>query len=151
MAKLYKAAAQHPEEQDRIGRAMGSFKDKKVLAKVLEFALSKDVRAQDCPSIFIGVARNFYGCNLAWKFLKQNWNEILKRYNVGGHLLEWFVVPFSRFSSSEEAKDFEQFFKKHEVKSLSRANSQVIERIYSNEAWIKRDKKNIENWLRNKN
>ncbi len=146
MVGLYKKASQH-EEQDRIGRALGSFQDKTVLKKVLEFALSKNVRAQDSPSVFIGVGRNFYGADLAWEFLKNNWDEILKRYNVGGHLLEWFIVPFGRFYTTAQAKDFKNFFKKHPTPNVSRAISQVLEKIYSNEAWIKRDGKNVGKWL----
>lgn len=147
MAKLYKEALPQPEEQDRVGRAMGSFKHKKALQKVLDFALSKVVRPQDAPSIFIGVARNFYGVHLAWKFLNKNWPIINKNYNVGGHLLEWFIVPFSRFTTTKEAKEFEAFFKKHPVPNLKRVITQVLERIYSNQAWIKRDRANIEVWL----
>lgn len=150
MVEMYRASAKHHEEQDRIGRAMSSFKDPKILKQVLDFALSKDVRAQDAPSIFIGVGRNFYGRYLAWQYLKKNWQTIERRYKVGGHLLEWFVAPFSSFTTQAAAKDYERFFKLHPVPALNRTIQQVLERIYSNVAWIKRDKKNIEKWLKSR-
>jgi len=146
--KLYKSSEQHHEEQDRVGRAMGNFKDKKVLAQVLDFAMSKNVRLQDSPSIFIGVGRNFYGRDLAWKFLQKNWKKINANYNVGGHLLEWFVAPFSCFSTLEKAKEYEQFFKKNPAPSVSRTIKQVAERIKSNAAYVKREEKNIEKWVK---
>lgn len=149
MVAMYEKSEHHHEEQDRIGRAMGSFRDQKVLAQVLQFALSKKVRSQDAPSIYISVARNFYGRDLAWNFLKTNWQTINERYNIGGHLLEWFVAPFSRFTTKAQAKEYEQFFKKHPAPNVSRTIQQVLERINSNEAWIRRDKKNIESWLKN--
>ncbi len=147
LVKMYQASERHHEEQDRIGRAMGSFRDKKILSQVLDFAFSKKVRPQDTPSIFINVARNFYGRDLAWKFLKNNWKLINDRYNIGGHLLEYFVFPFSKFTTKKQAQDYQKFFKTHPAPSVSRTISQVLEKIYSNEAWIKRDGGNIKKWL----
>ncbi len=148
LVKMYKAAAQHHEEQDRIGRAMGSFRDSAILKDVLEFALSDAVRPQDSPSIFIFAARNHFGRQEAWKFLKANWKGIYERYNIGGHLLEWFVTPFSRFATEAKAKEFEQFFKKHPAPNIARTIQQVTERIRSNAAWVKRDKNNIKKWVK---
>ncbi len=147
---MYKAAGQHHEEQDRIGRALGSFKDKKILTRVLDFALSKHVRQQDAAFIFNSAARTFYGQDLAWKFLKANWKIIDSRYNVGGHLMKWFVGSFARFQTESAAKDYLNFFKTHQAPGVQRTIEQVAERIYSNAAWIKRDKKNIEQWLKNR-
>jgi puromycin-sensitive aminopeptidase len=150
LVSMYKAAGQHHEEQDRIGRALGSFKNGKILAQVLGFAMSKQVRQQDAAFIFNSVARTFYGRASAWKYLKNNWKIIDQNYNVGGHLLEWFVAPFARFQSTADAKDYSQFFKTHRAPNVARAIEQTLERIYSNAAWIKREKKNIEQWLKNR-
>ena len=149
LVKMYKASGHH-EEQDRIGRAMGRFRDTKVLKQVIDFALGPKVRTQDSPSIFIQVARNFYGRPIAWEYLKKNWKEIEAKYNTGGHLLEWFVSGFSLFRTSAQAKDFQTFFKKHPTPALNRTVSQILERIKSNEAWYKRDKNNIGQWLKRK-
>ncbi len=147
---MYKAAGQHHEEQDRIGRAIGNFEDKKILANVLKFIFSEYVRRQDAAFIFNSVARTFYGRGLAWKFLKKNWKVIDQNYNVGGHLLEWFVAPFARFQTEADAKDYVQFFKTHHAPNVTRVIEQSLERILSNAAWIKRDKRNIEQWLKSR-
>ena len=129
---------------------MGGFKDKKILARVLEFIFSKNVRSQDAVFYFYRVARNSNGRDLAWKFLKDNWKMINERYNVGGHLMEHFVASFSHFTSGTRAKQLKEFFKKHPVPGVERTIQQVLERIYSNAAWVKRDRKNIELWLKSK-
>ncbi len=149
LIQMYKGAGQHHEEQDRIGRVLGSFKDKKILAQVLGFCFTKHVRSQDAAFIFNSVARNYYGRNLAWSYLKKNWVKIYEQYR-SGHLLEWFAAPFARFTTIEQAKEYEKFFKQHPAPMLNRTIQQVIERIYSNAFWIKRDKNNIKQWLKNK-
>lgn len=45
LVALYHSTDMH-EEKDRVSRAMGSSKDKKVLEKVLAFAISDAVRSQ---------------------------------------------------------------------------------------------------------
>ena len=146
LVSMYKSSGHH-EEQDRIGRSMGRFKNPKILKQVIKFSLSGDVRLQDSPSIFIQVARNFYGRKLAWQYLKKNWKDVYNKYNTGGHLLEWFVSGFSLFKTSAEAKDIESFFKKNPAPAIARTVSQIIERVKSNEAWFKREQKNVGQWL----
>lgn len=58
------------EEKDRIGRSLGLAKNPDVLKKVLEFAVSEDVRSQDTVFIIIAVALNKIGRPLAWNFFK---------------------------------------------------------------------------------
>lgn len=146
--QMYRQASHHHEEQDRIGRSLGSFNDAKILKQVLEFSVSKNVRPQDSPSIFIHVARNPKGKELAWGFLKKHWAEIAAKYKEGGHLLEWFVAGFGSFDTAAAARDFESFFKKHPAPLVQRTIAQTVERIYANAAWKKRELKNIENWLK---
>ena len=144
---LYKKTDVH-EEQDRIGRTLGNFSGKKMLQKVIDFSLSKHVRTQDSPSIFVRVAINPFGRELAWKYLKKHWTKTLyPRFKAGGHLLEWFVTPFARFSSLEKAREVEQFFRKNSSAGIDRAVSQVIERIRSTASWKSRDQQHIQKWL----
>ncbi len=58
------------EEKDRIGRSLGVAKNPEVLKKVLEFAISDDVRSQDTVFVLISVGMNKVGRPLAWNFFK---------------------------------------------------------------------------------
>lgn len=143
---LYKTSTLN-EEQNRLGRALGQFNDVKLLNKTLEFAFSKDVRIQDTAQIFMSVWSNPKGKRAAWEFTKNNWAELLKRYPASGHILNRFVKSASIFSTQEELKDFNQFFKKHKAPGAERSVAQVREKIISNIEWLKRDGKQIQNWL----
>ena len=136
------------EEQNRIGRALGYFKDASLLKKTLEFALSKNVRIQDTAQIFAGVWINPAGAQVAWEFTKKNWAELLHKYPSSGHILNRFIKPASVFSSAKQAKDFTQFFKTHKAPGGERAIAQVLEKVYSNAEWVKRDSEKIGHWLK---
>jgi puromycin-sensitive aminopeptidase len=146
LTKMYQQNNLH-EEKNRIGRALGHFKDKKALETTLEFALSKHVRCQDAPLIIISVWSNYYGKNLAWSFVKKHWHELVKRYGEGSHLLQKMVKTASLFTTAADAKDISHFFKKHEIPTIKRTIEQVLEKINSNIAWLKSQKKAIGNWL----
>lgn len=144
--KRYKAE-NLSEEQGRIGRALGQFNSPSLLKKTLKFALSKEVRIQDTAQIFASVWNNPAGKKLAWQFIKNNWPLLLKRYPASGHILNRFIRPAAGFVSAADAKDFSEFFKKHKAPGAERAILQVLEKIYSNDAWLTRDLKHIEIWL----
>ncbi len=144
---LYKATDVH-EEQERIGRSLGNFKQTGLLTKTLEFAMSKQVRSQDAPGLVIAVGRNPLGRELEWQFVQKNWKEITKRYGHGGHLLEWFIAPVARFSSQAKAKEVELFFKKNPAPGIVRTVRQHLERIRSNELWFKRSHKELNDFFK---
>ncbi len=136
------------EEKNRIGRALGQFRNISLLKKTLEFAISEDVRIQDTAGIFMAVWANPMGPKIAWEFTKKNWATLLKRYPASGHMLNRFIKPAANFVRAKDAKDVEQFFKKHPAPGAERSVQQVLEKINSNDLWLNREGKNIENWLK---
>ncbi len=147
--KLYLDENMH-EEKERYGIALTKFKNKKILKKTLDFALSIDVRHQDAPSIIANVWQNRYGRELTWKFIQNNWNIILKYYGEGGHFLSKLLNPLRNHINKKDVISAKKFFKKNIAPGADRTLKQIYEKIYSNSAWLKDDKKIIEKWL-NKN
>jgi puromycin-sensitive aminopeptidase len=134
------------EEKDRYGRALTSFKDKTLLAKTLMFTISKDVRTQDAPFLIGAIWQNTQGRDLTWKFIKHNWDLILKNY--GGHFLSRLLSPLGTHTKIKDAIDAKRFFKKNNAPGADRTLEQAYERIYSNAAWLKDDKQKIQKWLK---
>jgi len=127
------------EEKNRIARALTRFKDKKMLQKTLEYALSKNIRNQDAPMIISGVLLNLSGRDLAYKFLKKNWKEILKRYGHGGYMLSRYIIKsLGSFSDEKTLANIKIFFKKNPVPAGERSMKQVVEEIETNILWKKR-------------
>jgi len=147
--KLYIEEKLH-EEKDRFARALGAFTDEKLLTKTLEFTLSSHIRNQDAPFIISSVWGNIHGKDLTWKFVKNNWKEISNRWGLGGHFLSRLLTPLGGHTSLKDLKDIQKFFFQNKAHGADRTLEQSYERIASNAAWIKDDKKLITNWL-NKN
>jgi puromycin-sensitive aminopeptidase len=145
--KMYQDA-KLDEERDRIGRALSLFKDKTLLARTLTYALSSNVRTQDAPFIIGQVWQNSFGRDLTWQFVKHNWEKIMKTYGEGGHFLGRILAPLGSHKKISDAKEIEKFFKKNNAPGATRTIEQSLERIYSNAAWLKSDKKDIEKWLK---
>jgi aminopeptidase N len=134
------------EEKDRIFRAMCLFKDIKILKETLRFAFSNDMRSQDRSRGVSYVWGNPVGRDLAWSFVRENWEYIQKTYG-GGHLYARFIQPAAFFTDSKKALEIEEFFKKNPSVGLDRTIAQVTEQIRANELWLKRDKDKISAFL----
>ena len=143
---LYRKATLH-EEKSRLGRALGLFRGEKFINKALNFLISREVRIQDAPGILEAVWTSPEGRELAWAFLKRHWNLFSERYGQGGPILSRIIRPAENFAASSRAAEIRNFFKKHDASSARRMVELVIERIYSNVAWLKRDFKHIKKWL----
>ncbi|XP_038047211.1 puromycin-sensitive aminopeptidase-like [Patiria miniata] len=138
------------EEKDRILRTLGSIKDPSLMQKVLDFALTEEVRAQDTVFVIGGLTGTKEGQQLAWTFLQQKWTELITRYS-GGFLLSRLVQYCTEgFASEEKAQEVEAFFKTHEAPSAERTVKQSAENIRLSARWLARDASNIEAWLKTK-
>lgn len=145
--KLYREADLH-EEKDRICRNLGAIKDEKILRKVLDFAVSEEVRSQDSVFVIISVAAlSSIGRNLAWEFFKENWESLLKRYEGGFLLARLVKFTTENFASEEKAQEVDEFFKNHKFPGTERTVQQSLETIRLNEAWLKRDEASIRQFL----
>ncbi|ERE67573.1 importin subunit beta-1 [Cricetulus griseus] len=90
MLKLHKQADMQ-EEKNRIERVLGATLSPELIQKVLTFALSEEVRPQDTVSVIGGVAGGSkQGRKAAWKFIKDNWEELYNRYQ-GGFLISRLI------------------------------------------------------------
>ena len=143
----YKSEPLH-EEKNRIGGALGYFKDKKILQKVCDFALSKDVRVQDWISIISMVGANSSGRDIWLNFVIKNWKILVSHYGDGGHYLSRLVKAISGTALEKHLKTFKKFFTTHEAPGAKRSVEQVLERLEGNILWLKRDKKIIAEFLK---
>ncbi|CAD6215605.1 GSCOCG00000417001-RA-CDS [Cotesia congregata] len=147
MLKLYNEADLH-EEKDRILRALGTIQDETLLNKVLDFAMSDKVRAQDTVFAIMSVALNSKGRDLAWRFFQNNWQILMNRYD-GGFLLSRLVKHTTEnFVTEKRAIEIEEFFKKNPTPGAERTVQQSVESIRLNAAWLARDQASIESYFK---
>ncbi|XP_050529009.1 puromycin-sensitive aminopeptidase isoform X2 [Daktulosphaira vitifoliae] len=146
LLQLYRGTDLH-EEKDRICRAMGSSKNEAILKKVLDFAMSDEVRSQDTVFVIISVGASKVGRDLAWQFIQDNWTKLFNQYQ-GGFLLTRLVKNTTEnFASIEKAEEVENFFKKNGCMGAERTIQQACETIRLNAAWLKRDHDQLHKFL----
>ncbi|XP_076248890.1 puromycin-sensitive aminopeptidase isoform X2 [Calliopsis andreniformis] len=146
MLRLYREAELH-EEKDRILTSLGAIKDESLLADVLTFALSDEVRTQDALCPIMSVSMSYNGRLIAWDFFKMYWQTFRDRYE-GGFLMSRLVKVITEdFVTEEQAEDVENFFKDHPMPGTERTVQQSLESIRLNAAWLARDKDSIKEYL----
>lgn len=148
MMRVYDRTDDH-QEKIRVLRALGAFRDESVIKKVLTFSLSDKVRAQDTPILLNNLGSNDAARKLTWGFIKENWEELLRRYHGSGFgaITDVIQTTTSGFITSEDMIDVEKFFSEHKVPGTERAMAQSLEMIRSNIAWRARDLELIREWL----
>src|SRR5436190_3189495 len=142
-----KAALQ--EEQVRLLMALSHPRDKRLLQETLRRSLTEAVRSQDAVLVITNVAasRPSVGRDLAWSFVKDNWDELYRRYAESGFLIRRLVQIAQEFTTPEAVKDVERFFRGREAPEVRRAVQQAIEKIRVNAAWLKSNGKALERWF----
>ncbi len=145
--RVYRGAELH-EEKNRCLRALGRSADAGLLRRTLDFSLSEEVRGQDTPLAVAGVAMNPLGRDLAWDFLREEWDVFDLRYKESGFILAR-IVSFTteEFTTLEKAGEVEAFFESHPAPAAARTVRQSLERIRANALWLERDGDALARWL----
>ncbi|KAL8176056.1 UNVERIFIED_CONTAM: hypothetical protein K2H54_019814, partial [Gekko kuhli] len=147
MLKLHKQADMQ-EEKNRIERVLGAISQAELIQKVLTFALSEEVRPQDTVSVIGGVAGGSkQGRKAAWKFVKDNWEELYNRYQGGFLISRLIKLSVDGFAIDKMAAEVKAFFESHPAPSAERTIQQCCENILLNAAWLKRDAENVHQYL----
>ncbi|KAK8620087.1 hypothetical protein V6N13_066572 [Hibiscus sabdariffa] len=121
------------QEKIRVLGSLASCPDEDMIQEALNFALSSEVRKQD--AVF-ALAVSKEGREVAWKWLRDNWDDIWKIYG-SGYLLTRFVGSIvSPFASSEKVKEIGKFFANRRNGSIERTLKQSIEQVLINARWV---------------
>ncbi|RHZ45063.1 hypothetical protein Glove_692g11 [Diversispora epigaea] len=129
--------------------ALGHAQQEKLIQRALELSISDNVKSQDIIYPFTGLKENCKSRRALWSFIKQNWELIQNRYQHSLSLFGHIIKSLDSFSSFDDIRDIEDFFKDKNTKEIERPLQQSLENIRVRAAWLSRDKKDVEDWLRN--
>ncbi|KAL1465056.1 hypothetical protein WDU94_004651 [Cyamophila willieti] len=140
----------NPQEQLKMLGGLGSVKDIEQLEKFLEMAKDeKNIRSQDYFTVIIIVANNPIGLPVAWKYLQNNWDNLVKRFGLN-HRVFGRIIPSvcSKFKTEDKLKEVEDFFAKHPNAGAGAAGrKQALETIQNNIKWVNKHAKPLAEWL----
>ncbi|CAI2171506.1 16013_t:CDS:10 [Funneliformis geosporum] len=120
-----------------------------LIQRALQFAISEEVKNQDVIHAFASLQSNHKSRRLLWNFVKENWDVIHDQY-INFRALFGNIIKQSieLFSSEHDIEDIEKFFSNRDCKGFERPLQQSIEKIRVNAAWLKRDSRDVEDWLK---
>ncbi|XP_029018909.1 endoplasmic reticulum aminopeptidase 2 [Betta splendens] len=140
-------------QKEKILFALTRSRDADKLQRLLELGLEgKVIRLQDLSSVILMVSRNPQGHHLAWNFVKENWDSLVQRLQLGSFCMRNIIIGTTgQFSFPEELTEVQSFF--HSIKeqvSQLRAAQLALDNVKKNVRWVKRNLEPLRNWLTEK-
>ncbi|XP_049563023.1 endoplasmic reticulum aminopeptidase 1 isoform X1 [Orcinus orca] len=139
-------------EKQQIEFALCITHNKEKLQWLLDQSFKGDtIKTQEFPDILRTIGRNPVGYPLAWQFLRENWNKLVQKFELGSSSIAYMVMgttnQFSTRARLEEVKEF--FSSLKENGSQLRCVQQTIETIEENIRWMDKNFDKIRVWLQN--
>ncbi|KPM02452.1 aminopeptidase-like protein 1 [Sarcoptes scabiei] len=128
---------------------LGSTRNIHLLSIYLQSSLNRSlVRPQDFYYVIQNVARNPYGRDLAWKFVRSNWHTIYEMLGLGSFALDTIVSETTwHFSTEFELNEVRKFFDSVQIGSGKQALRQSLEKIRANIFWKRNIQPQLIDWL----
>lgn len=135
-------------EKELLLSALGCSLEPWILSRYLRRSISsEDIRKQDVYRVFAAVSSNVVGQQIAFDFMRNNWNEI-KTY-LGSTMSNInMILKFAtkRMNSKFFLAELESFIKT-DVKDNGRSIQQILEQVRVNVDWMARNYQDIIQWL----
>ncbi|XP_075037443.1 endoplasmic reticulum aminopeptidase 1-like [Mixophyes fleayi] len=132
-------------EMHLIEYALTITQNKDKLQWLMEESLKGDlVKTQEHPEIVVSVSRNQVGHILAWEFLKNNWDHLVGKFDLGSRTLGEMVVGVTKlFSTREWLEEVTEFFDGSQLRSVQQAKETIEENI----KWMDKNFELVKTWL----
>ncbi len=129
-----------PEENRRLLRSLGMFRDVALVKKALTLSQS-EVRLQDSYVIPTMVSINPGKNEILWEWTKKHWPMLQKKYRSGTHMLGSYVRNMSSCADENMENDLARFFasKKNMRDDVRMVVRQTLEHIEINRRFMKRN------------
>ena len=128
------------EEKIRFLAAMCNFKQKNLLLKTLNLALTPEVRSQNIRVPIMGVSANLHGKTVLWPWLKSHWKKLVKKFGVGNPLANRIVASVGSVIDDRQEKEVRNFFKRNPLPGTERVIEQTLERVRIRSNFLRRIK-----------
>ena len=108
-----------PQMQESALRLLAQFRNPALERRALEYAVSSKVRSQDAVFLISAPLRQNDTRQLAWDFIRQNWDKVEAQTTIGmgGRL----IATTGFFCSAKAQDEVADFFSTHKVAASSRA------------------------------
>ncbi len=127
----YKAQLQKVKSSQQYYRffyALAEFPQQALIKQTLESTLTPEVRGQDLY-VLVSLLSNPSSQNAAWDFMRQNFDQIMKKTGGGLGGVGVFLYGAQSFCSTEQANELKRFFDQHPFPGTERNQKEAVEAI----------------------
>jgi len=124
--KRFKSAST-PQEEQRYLYALTAFRQRELLTQTLERTINGEIRTQDAPFVARSLLMSVYGRELAWDFVKSNWDTMDRQYPKAG--LRRMAEGVIGLASPEQERDVHAFFRGRNVDFGGKVLEQYLEQL----------------------
>jgi aminopeptidase 2 len=141
--------ATNADERNTALRALGRSENPACIKRSLDLALNGEVKEQDIYLPISALRTHAAGTEALWQWAKDNWDTIVKKLPPGLSMLGSVVqIVTSGFCSDEKAQNIKDFFATKDCKGFEMGLAQSLDSITVKAGWIRRDKEDVEQWLK---
>jgi puromycin-sensitive aminopeptidase len=123
---LYRAATT-PQEERRYLFSLASFRNKELLTRTLARTINGEIRTQDAPFIVGALLTNVDGRELAWEFVKANWDQMDRLFPKQG--LRRMCGGIVGLATPALEQDVRQFFTNRKIDLGGKTLEQYLEQL----------------------
>lgn len=149
LLSVYCSQVSEPEKL-KILEALASSADVRRLTWLMQTSLEGIIiRSQDLPIVIRTASQNLAGHLLAWDFVKENWDELIKKFHRGSYTMQNIVISTTcQFSTPEHLLEVKTFFEsKSEETAQLRYVQEAIETVQLNIHWMTNNLAQLEKLL----
>jgi aminopeptidase N len=118
--------ASTPQEHDRYLYALTRFRDPLLFERTLMATSSEDIRAQDVPFVLARAQFNRDLGAVAWRFVRDNWDDILERIAPSNVIA--LSAGVRSLTDPDVVADVQAFFREHDIPQNHLMLQQALER-----------------------
>lgn len=128
-----------PSESRRILRALTRSRQPDRLTDLMNWSIDPTkIKSQDTSRIIIYCAQNEIGKELAWNWIKANYDVLFKLFGSASFTLSELITRvIGLFQTEKELNEAKQFFENKNLGTASRAILQAYEIVDTNIYWLK--------------
>jgi len=116
-----------PQEERRYLFSLAAFQSPVLLARTLARTINGEMRTQDSPSIVGAVLGNVYGRELAWDFVKTNWDQMDRLFPKQG--LRRMCGGIVNLATPALERDVRTFFVSRKIDLGGKTLEQYLEQL----------------------
>ncbi len=124
--ELYRTATT-PQEERRYLFSLASFRHKELLARTLARTINGEIRTQDAPFVVGALMMSVYGREVAWDFVKANWDHMDRLFPKQG--LRRMCGGIVGLATPELEQDVRMFFTSRKIDLGGKTLDQYLEQL----------------------